>query len=371
MSYQGKFTDTGLSDAGFRKKTQRTSSVSPEKDDLGIVDIIADDLRLRRLTGRVRLVVYVFFAAAGVGAALISFMIEENVFTHFTGQARLAFWMVLVLETAKVGGHVVYTPENIAPSIYVRMLPAVRIFLALLVGISFVCTLALLSLHLDRPRLEETRARDLAALADSRKTAEEGLIAAHSRSAESLRNDFRRRTETERNILLKNHQSRLGELNRKLDREMNNVVKNSFDGPRYKAFEQRITAENTAHAAEMAAFQRRVRSDEAAVERRIREREIAHLKRLNSLREEFRRRRNEIEQNDYAADERASNPMLAATLRTLNTGIFTPLTGSAMPEVIFAALFSLAVALALEMAIFICLRVVNLSAPGTGEGRAG
>lgn len=322
-----------------------------------------------RIKGALRLLLHILFILIGAGAAYVSFLIEKESFRQITANAAFSFWIVLIFESAKVGTIIVYDRGYIKEGAFnggngITWL--VHLFKCLLILLSFTCSLAFISLSLDRPNLAETRAGDLQA-AEQRFDGQTALaMERHEAEIAGLKTAHDRRFNEEHQRIAALYEPRIHHLQAELRKEMENKGRGGeFRGKRYREFERLLTNAKAEYKAEL----RRLSEMKAAAARELTQtlsgKEAALNRKLQDITKQKAKTAHHIRTATYANDDRAANKMLVATLGTINDGILSPLFGIRMEQVVFSTLFSLMIALLLEMTIYICIYSINLSSPET------
>lgn len=323
-----------------------------------------------RIKGALRLLLHIFFVAIGAGAAYVSFLIEKESFQQITANAAFSFWIVLIFESAKVGTIVIYDRGYIREGAFnggngITWL--VHLFKCLLILLSFTCSLAFISLSLDRPNLAETRAGDLQA-AEQRFDQQTGIaMERHEAEMSGLKAAHDRRFNEEHQRIEALYEPRIRNLQAELRKEMENTGgSGEFRGRRYREFERLLTNAKAEYKAELHRLSGMKAAAARELTRTLSEKEAALNRKIQDIAEQKEKAVHHIRTDRYADDDRAANKMLVATLGTINDGILSPIFGIRMEQVVFSTLFALMIALLLEMTIYICIYSINLSSPETG-----
>lgn len=320
-----------------------------------------------RIKGVLRLLLHIFFVAIGAGAAYVSFLIEKESFQQITANAAFSFWIVLIFESAKVGTIVIYDRGYLREGAFnggngITWL--VHLFKCLLILLSFTCSLAFISLSLDRPNLAETRAGDLQA-AEQRFDQQTGLaMERHEAEMSGLKAAHERRFTEEHQRIAALYEPRIRNLQAELRKEMENKGRSGeFRGRRYREFERLLTNAKAEYKAELHRLSEMKAAAAGELTQTLSEKEAALNRKLQGIAEQKETAIHQIRTDNYADDDRAANKMLVATLGTINDGILSPIFGTRMEQVVFSTLFALMIALLLEMTIYICIYSINLSSP--------
>lgn len=304
------------------------------------------------------------FVAVGLGAALISFVIQRRVFAEITAQAAFSFWIVLILESAKVGSHVVYRRGQFDMDVSERKRALVRAFQILLVLLSFTCSLAMISHSLDRPHLEAVQNAELARQKRINQRRRSRLDAAHQETLARRQRIFDQWHAGRKASIQGEFDPVIAELEQLLLLEMeNHGPGGEFRGPRYREFQRRLERARAGRRSAMAELERRRAQKEAELNRELNAARAEYQNRGAALAREGQKELERIRRKTYADDERVANALVVATMTTLNHGLFQPIFGFRMSSVVFTTLFSLAIALLLELAIVICVSAVDVSSP--------
>ncbi len=321
------------------------------------------------LYGRVRLlriawliILATFILVSGFGAAFASFLMEQQVFIRVTRLPDFSFWIVLILETAKIGTHVVYGVflRRRETTVNTVVLIFVHIFKFLLVSLSCVCSLAMVAFYLDRPHLQQVREEDSKRIERKLAADRVRMKSARDEKIRMLKQSYEERRAGRSDALRVFYEPRISRLEEDIRNEMENVVNGNFIGPGYQEFERRKTLLQEEYqeklgalgVEEQAAFQRLHESlDEAEAEYRAATERLAL---------EERTARADVLNNGYIEDERVQNKLVVAVLKTINDGILGPL-GMELSQVNFTCLFSLLIAVLLELAIYITFNAAVLN----------
>ncbi|MEZ4529133.1 MAG: hypothetical protein R2941_24740 [Desulfobacterales bacterium] len=293
-------------------------------------------------------VIQVFYLFIGAGAAFVSFLMEKEVFVRITQQPEFSFWMVSILESAKVMTIIVYgflfRTRDAEIGAGTRFI--VKFFQISLIGLSITCSLALVSFSLDRPNLEKVRADDaeqIEALYRERYT-----LLQKNRHAETagLRAAAQEASKQEIQGLREYYEPRIRELRAEMRREMDNRVGSQFIGPRYKEFERLLEKTEAEFARKQAALS--LKSGGVAYENALARKEEqyrqAELQLLHWRTGELEK----IHADTYSHNDRAGNPLVSAVLRTFNEGMHVNIR-----QISVVCFFSLLMAILLETAIYV------------------
>ncbi|QTA81762.1 Uncharacterized protein dnl_41110 [Desulfonema limicola] len=303
-----------------------------------------------------------FYCLIGVGAAFVSFVIEKDVFFRITQQKDFSFWIVLILESAKVMTIVVYgflfRTRSADIGSWNRFI--IKFFQFSLITLSFTCSLALISFSLDRPNLAKVRTEDIK-LIESRYQEKLSLLQKRLESETAVLMD---RTDLEYDKAfqrLRNHyEPRIKELRADLKKEMDNRVGKDFKGPRYREFEKLLQITEAEYAARINALKPENMSLTASVENMINQKKQAFIKAEKELMDWRSDEIMKIRTGHYGDDERANNQLINAVLRTVNDGILVFFNFS-VGQITFTCLFSFLIAILIELTIYVSFYSAVLS----------
>jgi len=244
----------------------------------------------------------------GMGLFLCSFFLEYQILLSFLTPPLLALFLTITLELGKVAAIVWhYYLERLSPMEYPR---AVRItsylFRIGLMILSLLCSQLYLSYHLDRPNLKKVKSSDIEMVKQNLKKKLDRLKAEFAREKDLM---IERQ---EKEILTEAQQwdKRIEKLESLLLLEMDNVVNGVFKGPRYRELEKRLAQE---------------KNNRQRIMKELRKRHTEELAKLNAFfanriqeaTEEGRRQQLQIENKDYAIDERANDRRIVAFLKVV------------------------------------------------------
>ncbi len=295
-----------------------------------------------------------FYTAIGMGAAVASFMIEKEVFYLITRQSDFSFWIVLIFEAAKIGTILVYGTfmQAQAAKISLGMRKLVRVFQFLLITLSFICSLSMVALNLDRPNLDRVKAKDRKQVSETYQRDVSDLHSQHERETTLLRSGFDRDEQENYARLKAYYEPKIEQAAKEMKLEMGNVVRGKFKGPRYFEFER--IKQNLEREYQERFSVLTVKMGEAAeiLRQRTASKEAELRKALENLTGRETAALKKIETGTYSEDARVSNRMVNAVLMTLNDGILS-LVGLEMRQVTFVSLFSILIAILIELCIYI------------------
>lgn len=320
------------------------------------------------LYGRVRLfrmawlmILALFIVVSGFGAAFASFLMEQQVFYRVTRQPDFSFWIVLILETAKIGTHVVYGVfmRRREEAVTTVVLVFVHVFKFLLVSLSCICSLAMVAFYLDRPHLQQVRAEDAGRMERKFAADRARLKSARDEKIRMLKRSYEERRGARADALRTYYEPRISRLEEELRNEMENVVNGNFIGPRYIEFERRKTLLQEEYQGKLAALGEADREAMDRLHRGLDGVEAEYGKAAERLTGEERAALAEVAADGYLDDERVQNKLIVAVLKTINDGILAPM-GLSLSQVNFTCLFSLLIAVLLELAIYIAFNAAVL-----------
>ncbi len=328
-----------------------------------------DERAFTRLFGRVRLfriawtfILLLFIVVSGFGAAFASFLMEQQVFQRVTRQPDFSFWIVLILETAKIGTHVVYGVflRRREAMVNTVVLIFVHVFKFLLVFLSCVCSLAMVAFYLDRPHLQQVRDEDIKRIERRFAGDRARLKSARDEKIEMLKSSHEARRGARADALRAYYEPRITHLEEEIRSEMDNVVGGNFIGPRYKEFERRKSLLQKEYQEKLGALGA---ADQTAIlthHKAIDAAEAEHRAAVDRLAARERTALSKAMNNGYLDDERVNNKLITAVLKTINHGILNPI-GLTLSQVNFTCLFSLLIAVLLELAIYITFNAAVLN----------
>ncbi len=315
------------------------------------------------------LLLMVLYCGTGLGAAFVSFLMQKDVFYQVTREGMFSFWVVLILETAKVGTIVVYgfLFKSRSEEIGAGMRGFIKLFRTLLILLSFTCSLALIAFGLDRPNLEKVRTEDQARVETRYAQRQEQLKARHEADIQGIRERYSQGHEAGAQRLRQHYGPIIEGYRRDLKVEMNNVIRGHFKGPRYHEFERLLQETEAEYQKKLAELRKAQAEDLTSLEERIRRMQKEYEDARARLGREKETELRNVLTHTYARDERAGNRMIAALLRTINDGLLW-YADAELPLVTFTCVFAIIVALLLEMTIFLCLHSGVLSfSPNVGR----
>ncbi|HOP49979.1 MAG TPA: hypothetical protein PK887_05090 [Ignavibacteriales bacterium] len=250
----------------------------------------------------------ILYMLLGFAAFIVSFRIETLFLSEITGEFWISTLTIGIFEFAKVGTIVVQRYLYLINKFKVgikKVSPFVRYltlaFQILLITVSFLSSLALIANYLDKPNLNKAKEEDLQLINKK-----------YDAFYEELKSYY-------------DQQIALADLDVK--NEMQNVVKGTFMGPKYRELVKR-------------------RKD---LERQFNE-ERTKLQERKSL--EIA----QLENKSYSNDERVQNKMIAAFLSTLSKGL-----GINISYVTFTLVFSALISFLLEATIYVVFNYTTIN----------
>jgi len=298
-------------------------------------------------------ILQLFYCLIGIGAAFVSFMIEKDVFFRITQQSSFSFWIVLILESAKVMTIIVYgflfRTRDSEIGTWPRLI--IRFFQISLVTLSFTCSLTLISFCLDRPNLAKVRSADIEIIKSRfqeklsllQKRLDKETAGLTARAEQEYDKDFQR--------LKTQYEPRIKELRAELRQEMDNTVRKDFKGPRWREFERILQIAEAEYAQKINALNPDSSTRTANLERLINLKKESFAKAENELMQWRNQETRKIRTGHYGDDDRANNQLINAVLRTINDGLLIMINLS-VGQITFTCLFSLLIALLIEITIY-------------------
>jgi hypothetical protein len=205
--------------------------------------------------------------------------------------------------------------------------------------LSIFCSLTYRGVKLDRPALDTVRTLDLQLLQTETQQARERLQA----TTHSLLKQQQQEQELEMNRLLNEHRSRISQLSRQLDREMNNVVKGEFIGKRYRAIETRLTEAKAEEARLIDELSTRHANEREKLQDKVKQMLTQENQQINH---QYKQELNQIQHGNYATDERVHHPMIASLVNT-----FKAVLGQSPTPLQLVFFFSIFLSLLMELGI--------------------
>jgi len=275
----------------------------------------------------------------------------------------LSLWIVLIFESAKIGTVIVYERGYFAgENNYTDSFKfTVRLFKYLLFILSFICSLAIFSLSLDRPNLEKTKAEDIRQIEDRFARDKQILQNRYQAEISGITNRNGNQFDEEARQIQAYYAPKIENLEKELRKEMENTdSRGNFIGKRYREFMRQLNEVKAERDQKLAEANRRNQIVRRQNEQEISNREAAFRQKMTELSQWRSSEIQKITNNSYTDDERASNKLMTATLNTINDGLLSPIFNIEMRPVVFSTLFSLLVALLIELTIYISMSSVNL-----------
>lgn len=247
----------------------------------------------------------------GTLAFSLSAYVEMRVLCALMGGWLFPLLLTTALELSKVLCIVAYrssaTTEASFSTAPRAWLP--RLFAWGLVSLSLSCSLMLFSNALHAPNLETVMAEDRQKI---EREYEERIALAQQQLAEDKR-QISKYYEARRTEARQFYAPRIGELEKELRAEMDNVVNGVFKGQRYQEFERLLRENQQALADRLAALNRKAQAEYAA--------KASQVQRLQQLRQEQADTLQALHPDQYLNDSRVQNQMVVATLGLLQ-GVF-------------------------------------------------
>ncbi len=280
----------------------------------------------------------------GGGLFAVSFLLQMQVLRGFIAVPLLASAVAVVLEGAKVLAVVWHRYMASSSGRYPGSTRLVSVlFRGGLLSLSLICSLLYLGEQLDRPRLESVRAADLRAL----EAREEKSLARLAQRHEQALVTLLEQQQAQRESLLRPVRESLASLQAALSREMDNVVKGQFKGPRYRELQRRIDAEK-------AELERLAEKAETALQGQMQTLSARLDDERNRLIADFEKQRRALRQKNYENDERVSDPRIVAFVSMMEA-----LFGWRPSPQAFVFFFAILLALLLELGIVLAFDTVT------------
>lgn len=250
----------------------------------------------------------ILYMLLGVAAFIVSFKIETLFLSEITGEFWISTLTIGIFEFAKVGTIVVqrylYLLSKFKSNIK-KVSPFVRYltltFQILLITVSFLSSLALIANYLDKPNLNKAKEEDLALI---------------NKKYDLFYQELKSYYDT---------QIALADADVKA--EMQNVVKGTFMGPKYRELVKRRKDLEKQFNEERTKLQERKNLEIAALEKK-----------------------------SYHNDERVQNKMIAAFLTTLSKGL-----GINISYITFTLIFSALISFLLEATIYVVFNYTTIN----------
>ena len=282
----------------------------------------------------------------GIALFTVSLLLQGQVLIGFLAVPPLAWALAFSLEAGKalaIVWHRYLRGSRHAYPISTRWVSA--IFRIGLLALSLICSLLFIGEHLDRPRLAQTRQLDLQQLEAEATQALARFEQDRSASLATLR----QRNADRISALRTAAERRIDRLESDLQREMNNVVKGQFKGPRYRELSRRLEDEKSVLT--------KMLQHNAAESTRQEERLLADLDaRKTTLLDQFKTEREQLYARRYLHDERAADPRVVALVNLAEA-----LVGAAPSPQAFIFTFALLLGVLLELGIVLAFDTVTVS----------
>ena len=280
----------------------------------------------------------------GCGLFTVSFLLQAQVLLGFIAVPALAWSLGITLELGKVLAIVWHRYMAASRQSYPASTRSVSVvFRTGLLLLSLICSLLYLGGQLDRPGLDAVRASDLQALEAKEKRQLERL---ENRRQKAL-SDLRHSHERAQARLYEARHSAIAALEKQLLKEMNNVVKGQFKGPRYHELERRLSGEKAALSTLVNESMVMLRQDENRLADRFDSYRAEAVSALENERRKIRRSR-------YLEDERVSDPRIIA-FSNLTAALF----GHRLSPVVFVFSFAVMLSVLLELGIVLAFDTVT------------
>jgi len=296
------------------------------------------------------------FACVGIGAAVVSFVIEQQFVARITRQALFSFWMVLIFEAAKTGTIFIYglLRRHWGKELTHGRHVLIRSFQILLFALSFISSLGMVAFTLDRPYLDDIRLQDERQMQKSFSARQTYIQKQHEQNIQTLRRNHAKEFNNRLEGLQTRYMPMINQTRAEYSREMDNVVGKTFIGPRYKEFERQINRLESEYRDAIAVLYQEKKAAGIRLQQTLERQNALNATKLKHLAEEERSELEKIRQDDYFGDERVNNRVIAAFLATLNNGCCN-LLGVSLKQVSFVLGFATLIAVLLEMVIYICI----------------
>lgn len=327
-----------------KKQDNSASSYSP------LLSGLLREISISRITWAI---LQIFYCLIGIGAAFVSFLMEMDVFYRITQQAGFSFWIVMILESAKVLTIIVYgfLFRTRASEIGMGTRCIIAFFKFSLITLSLTCSLALVSFYLDRPNIEKVRSDDIQQIEDEYTEKHALMQKRHDTETAVLRAEADREFKETFEVLRNFYEPRIEQLRTEVRKEMNNKVRNDFKGPIYRELTKLLEKTEAEYALKKENLYRQKKMGDAKTDAALADRKKDFRQEENKLMEWRNQEIQKIRTGGYGEDERANNRLVTAVLRTINDGILSLLNMS-VHQITFTCLFSFLIAILLEMTIY-------------------
>lgn len=294
-------------------------------------------------------ITWLFLLLSGITLFSASLIIEGAVLSAFLPSVMAAFALAAALEVTKATV-VILRRADIDRR---RILLSSSLLRLALIGFSALCSLMFLAEKMHAPHRDSLRQAGLTQLEEALSAQQQRLIQQREQRLLQHQQQHQQREEHSLSTLHQQHRARIQALEKQLNEEMDNVVNGIFAGPRYHAIEQRLEAAKARYRADEATqlqtLDEQDRQFRAGIEQR-------HHQQWQQALKDYEQRYQQMLYTDLDQDPRAQHPMVQKILEVLATVMPNPPT-----TVAFVMVFSLSLALLMEMGIYVAFDTLALA----------
>ena len=296
---------------------------------------------------------WILYITVGIGAFLISFTLEYIVFKSITGKPYFAFFLTLVLESAKILTVIFHRFISDKKGYSVpEMVSYLNTFFKVgLIFLSLVCSIAIISKGLDRPLLDSVKEKDESRIKSSFDEKLSFLSSQRQLKLDQITGEIKQKYEKRFKELDSYYLPRISKTEKLRDDEFKNVGKGGLrKGPYWNEYNRQLVGYQNDYKRE----QSKLRSAEnSELEKHISKIEDEFQEKVDRSLNEKDGALSTVVSNDYKFDERTKNPIIASFLMTMDEGL-----NLEIDYLSFAILISLLVSLLIEITIYLTFSYV-------------
>ncbi len=296
---------------------------------------------------------WLFNIAVGIGAFLISLILEYNILASITQRPYSAFILTLVLESAKVMTVVFnrFIEERRGTSVPDSVANLSLFFKAGLITLSLICSVALISKGLDSPNLENLKNQDEKRIQSSFNEKTEFLKSQRRLRLEQMTSEIKEKYEKRHSELDSYYLPKISETERLRAEEFQNVGRGGLRrGPVWNEYNRQLESLNRDYKRE----KERLRSAEnTELEKHIGKIEEQFQRKIEDSMDAKSTALSNIDSSTYESDERVKDPIVAAFLKTMDEGL-----NLEIEYLTFAIFISVLISLLLEITIYLTFNYV-------------
>lgn len=294
------------------------------------------------------------YVIIGLGAFIISYLLEGFVFSKVSDMFLLSFAFAAVFESAKIMTIIMhrFLTEKSRKNIPMYFKGITVIFRLTLVFLSIGCSVALLSTFLDKPNLNKVMLADKELIENNYQENKKSLRSELNKALSDIGNEIERKYQNRYSRLAAYYEPRIEKEEKLRDFEFTNIINNIRKGPRWNEHDRKINLHTNAYQEEQKELQGEENKELKSRKKHIKEHFSSKLNELRIKRENCLAN---LEKH-LSNDSRACNQMLLSLIGTLKKGLDIKIGYDSL-----TILFAIITALLLEGTIYIVFSYLTIT----------